>query len=65
MLRFVLSALVLAGCVTLAWAEYKLEIGPDTTVIAGPMNPDGTINYLAYLNEKLSEGVAQTRVGPK
>ena len=57
MLRFVLSALVLAGCVTPALAEYKLEIGPDTTVIDGPMNPDGTINYLAYLNEKLSEGV--------
>lgn len=38
-------------------AEVQLEIGPDTTVIDGPVNPDGTINYLAYLNEKLSEGV--------
>ncbi len=57
MLRFVLSALVLAGCVTPGLAEYKLEIGPDTTVIDGPMNPDGTINYLAYLNEIISEGV--------
>ncbi len=38
-------------------AEVELEIGPDTTVIDGPLNEDGTINYLAYLNEKLSEGV--------
>ncbi len=38
-------------------AEIKLEIGPDTTVIDGPVNPDGTINYLAYMNQKLSEGV--------
>lgn len=57
MLRFVLSALVLAGCATPTLAEYKLEIGPDTTVIDGPLNPDGTINYLVYLNKKLSEGV--------
>lgn len=40
-----------------AIAEVQLEIGPDTTVIDGPVNPDGTLNYLAYLNQKLSEGV--------
>jgi len=57
MLRFILPVLVLAVFVAPALAEYQLEIGPDTTVIDGPLNPDGTINYLAYLNEKLSEGV--------
>jgi hypothetical protein len=57
--RPTLLALVfmLAAAPTLALAEYQLEIGPDTTVIDGPLNPDCTINYLAYLNKKLSEGV--------
>ncbi len=57
--RPTLLALVflLAAAPTLALGEYQLEIGPDTTVIDGPLNPDGTINYLAYLNKKLSEGV--------
>lgn len=50
-----LPALLLAAAPL--FAEVKLEIGPDTTVIDGPLNPDGTINYLAYLNQKLSEGV--------
>ena len=52
-LVFLLSAPGLAP----AHAEIALEIGPDTTVIDGPINPDGTINYLAYLNQKLSKGV--------
>lgn len=57
MFKPLLLALVTAVFVAPVLAEYELEIGPDTTVIEGPLNPDGTINYLAYLNEKLSEGV--------
>ncbi|MEX2672199.1 MAG: hypothetical protein WD294_08835 [Phycisphaeraceae bacterium] len=34
-----------------------LEIGPETTVLEGPLRPDGTIDYLAVMNERLSEGV--------
>ena len=35
----------------------KLEIGPETTVVDGPVNPDGTINYIAALNEMYGKGV--------
>ncbi len=38
-------------------AEVELEIGPDTTVIDGPLNEDGTIDYLSYVNGKLREKV--------
>ncbi len=55
--RSILLVLVFLLTAVPAFAEVPLEIGPDTTVIDGPINPDGTINYLAYLNEKLSEGV--------
>ncbi len=55
--RLILPALVFTLLAAPAFGEYQLEIGPDTTVIDGPVNPDGTINYLAYLNKKLSEGV--------
>ena len=35
----------------------EFPVGPDTTVIEGPLNADGTVNYVAYLNERYSEGV--------
>lgn len=57
MRRTSLFVLTLLLTVVHVSGEVKLEIGPDTTVIDGPLNPDGTINYLAYLNQKLSEGV--------
>ena len=34
-----------------------LELSHETTRILGPLNPDGTVNYLAALNAKYSEGV--------
>ncbi len=55
--RPILFALIFLLSAAPTFGEYQLEIGPDTTVIDGPINPDGTINYLAYLNQKLSEGV--------
>lgn len=39
-------------------APIDIEYGPDTTVITGPKNADGTINYVAALNEMNSKGVA-------
>lgn len=35
----------------------KLRIGPDTTFIDGPLKADGTPDYIAAMNAKLSEGV--------
>lgn len=34
-----------------------LAVGPGTTVVVGPRNKDGTINYVAALNERMSRGV--------
>ena len=38
-------------------AKVQLTIGKDTTYITGPLNADGTVNYVAHVNAKLSEGV--------
>jgi hypothetical protein len=35
-----------------------LRIGPDTTVVSAPLNDLGYPNYVAALNDKLSQGVA-------
>lgn len=35
----------------------KLRIGPETTVIDGPLNADGTVNYLAAVNAETADGV--------
>ena len=35
----------------------ELEVGFDTTYFDGPLREDGTVDYIAALNEKYSEGV--------
>lgn len=35
----------------------KIIISRETTYIDGPVNPDGTVNYVAYLDARYSEGV--------
>lgn len=35
----------------------ELEVGRDTTYFLGPLRDDGTVDYIAALNEKYSEGV--------
>ncbi|NLF32887.1 MAG: hypothetical protein GX591_18620 [Planctomycetes bacterium] len=58
------------GCLTLLLAASPLRaageapprrvditIGPDTTVIDGPVRPDGTIDYAAALRARVTEGV--------
>jgi hypothetical protein len=37
--------------------EPRLPIGNDTTVVTGPLDKDGFINYAAALNERLGKGV--------
>ena len=37
--------------------KVELEISKDTTYITGPLNEDGTVNYVAHINAQLSEGV--------
>ncbi|MFP4107117.1 MAG: hypothetical protein ACLFVU_13675 [Phycisphaerae bacterium] len=32
--------------------KVELEVGPETTVIAGPKHPDGTIDYVSSLNDQ-------------
>ena len=38
-------------------ARVKITISKETTHILGPVNKDGTVNYVAYLDAKLSKGV--------
>lgn len=38
-------------------AKVNITVGKDTTYITGPLNEDGTVNYLAYLNAKYGKGV--------
>lgn len=35
----------------------KVKIGPDTTYVDGPLTEDGYIDYVAHINNYLSEGV--------
>jgi len=35
----------------------KMTISPETTVVTGPLNADGTVNYVDALNEMMSEGI--------
>ena len=35
----------------------KIIISRETTYILGPLNPDGTVNYVKYLDDKHAEGV--------
>ncbi len=35
----------------------KLEVGPDTTVVDGPLRPDGTVDFEAALNARISVGI--------
>jgi len=56
-MRVLIAAVISLGLASPAFAEVELEIGPDTTVIDGPLRPDGTIDYLAHMNALRSAGV--------
>lgn len=53
--------LVAAGLVyNYYWPSNRhFTISPETTYISGPLNDDGTINYVAALNEMMSKGVTR------
>ena len=55
----IVVGLLAVAAVVLHWpvAAPELQIGPETTVLDGPVNPDGTINYLAALNAEAAQGV--------
>ncbi|MFH1746216.1 MAG: hypothetical protein ABIG44_04150 [Planctomycetota bacterium] len=54
-----IALIVLIRLTVLAPREVDIIIGHDTTRITGPVNPDGTVNYVAYLNEHYSRGVTK------
>lgn len=64
--------LITAGVLVLAIAilhfpvrPTKIEIGRQTTYIDGPLNPDGTVNYVAALDAQCAEGVtAENNAAP-
>jgi hypothetical protein len=39
--------------------ELGLQLGPDTTVVSGPLDAEGYPDYVAALNERLSAGVGR------
>ncbi|MEX0886306.1 MAG: hypothetical protein WD009_07695 [Phycisphaeraceae bacterium] len=47
-----------AGAGAAEGGAIELEIGPDTTVVEGPLRDDGTIDYAAAMNAMLSDGLA-------
>jgi len=51
--------LVVVG-VILHWpGRVPIEISRETTYITGPLNPDGTVDYVAYLDQLTSQGVTK------
>ena len=47
-----------AGITYWLWPRtYELTVSRETTVVLGPLNPDGTVNYVAALNQMYGEGV--------
>ena len=54
-------AVVLIAGAGIAWwlwpRKYKLTVSRETTVLLGPLNPDGTVNYVAALNQMYGQGV--------
>jgi len=43
----------------------KIKISPGTTFVEGPLNPDGTVNYVAALDGMFAEGVSpEDNAGP-
>ncbi len=53
------GALLIAYLFSIAWPlpPVKLVVSPETTVITGPLRADGTVDYIKYHNDMLSEGV--------
>ena len=51
---------IVAIVLVLHWpTRSEITISRETTYILGPVNADGTVNYVAYLDAKASEGVTK------
>ena len=50
------AALILLWFVVQFW-PVALEVGPETTVLTGPLRPDGTVDYVAAVNARCAAGV--------
>lgn len=42
-----------------AGRKVKITISKETTFLDGPVNPDGTINYVAAVNQRMAKGVTK------
>lgn len=53
--------LLIGGCawrlVTVLFATPAIRISPETTVVDGPLAPDGFVDYFAVINDRMSAGV--------
>lgn len=58
-LLYIGSTFLILVAISSVLAAYwrRIEIGYDTTRLTAPVRPDGSIDYLAALNEELSKGV--------
>ena len=39
--------------------RYGTTVGPDTTILTGPLTEDGLVDYVAAINNRLSEGITR------
>ncbi len=53
----ILIVLIVLGVILHFPSRVKIEVSPGTTVITAPVNPDGTVNYVAALDAEAGEGV--------
>ena len=61
MVVLLLLLLCVGGCVyrviDVVWFGPSIHIAPETTVVEGPLGPDGFLDYFAVINERMSAGV--------
>ena len=66
---WVLLTLGVALIALVVWDYWPVDspitVGPDTTFITGPFNPDGTVNYVQYVIDRYSEGVTPDNNGAR
>lgn len=62
--RWLVGVLLLVGVVACWWFAFHagggkplFTVGEETTRVTGPVNPDGYVDYVTALNERLGEGV--------
>ncbi len=53
----VLGLLLAAAALHIPTGPAEIEISPETTYLTGPLRPDGTVDYLAYINAQGARGV--------